>query len=296
MPGLIDTQIDKKNPVASIKGYAPETIQVDKTTDTMQGQLQSVLAKDNPLMQGARTRALQGMAQRGLINSTMAQGAAERAMYDVAMPIAQYDAGVYGRNKEVNMFAKNRAHEFTAGAQNQGAGQLIARNTEMGLQRLRGSQARSLQHLQGQQQMGLQTLRGEQETGLQTLRGDQETGLQTLRGEQAVNLQNLRGTLETNLQTLRGTQANELAHVESAYRLLINASDTAADFYTNTINNMNQILASPDIPIEQKEQLISKNTQMMEFGLALIGGINNLDLTGLLDFSGADETQPEVTA
>ena len=45
-------------------------------------------AKDNPLLQQARTRAAQKMNGMGLMNSSMAIGAGESAMYDAAMPIA----------------------------------------------------------------------------------------------------------------------------------------------------------------------------------------------------------------
>ena len=54
--------------------------------------LDSLLAKDSPLMQRARTEGMQFGNSRGLLNSTLTAGAAQGAMIDRALPIAQQDA------------------------------------------------------------------------------------------------------------------------------------------------------------------------------------------------------------
>ena len=99
--------------------YTPETRQVNQPTETVQGQVNSILTKDSPLMQRARTLATQGMAQRGLVNSSMAQGAGTAAMIDRALPMAQQDAQTYGQVSQDNMNARNSAAQFGAGQLNQ---------------------------------------------------------------------------------------------------------------------------------------------------------------------------------
>ena len=94
---------------------APVTRQVNQQTDTMSGQVNSILAKDSPLMQRARTMATQQMGQRGLINSSMAQGAGVAAMTDRALPIAQQDAQTYTQTASENMAAANQAGQFNTG-------------------------------------------------------------------------------------------------------------------------------------------------------------------------------------
>ncbi len=69
--------------------------EVDPKTQTVAGQLESVIAADSPLMQQARSRAQQAMNSRGLMNSSLAQSAADSAMYDTALKIAQPDANTY---------------------------------------------------------------------------------------------------------------------------------------------------------------------------------------------------------
>jgi hypothetical protein len=98
----------------NVATFAPTTHQVNAPTETAQGQLSSILAKDNPLMQRARTQATQSMAQRGLVNSSMAQGAAVAAMIDRATPIAQQDAGTFNQVASENQNALNQSGQFNA--------------------------------------------------------------------------------------------------------------------------------------------------------------------------------------
>jgi hypothetical protein len=85
----------------------------------MQGQVSSILSQDNPLMQRARSLATQQMNQRGLVNSSMAQGAGVAAMVDRALPIAQQDAQTYSQRALVNQDATNQANQFNVGQTNQ---------------------------------------------------------------------------------------------------------------------------------------------------------------------------------
>ena len=74
---------------------------------TVQSQLEQVIAADSPLMQQARTRALQQANQRGLLNSSMAATAGQSAVLDAATPIAQQDARTYSEAARFNSDASN---------------------------------------------------------------------------------------------------------------------------------------------------------------------------------------------
>ena len=76
-------------------GYDPSTRTVKAPTETVQGQLPGILEADNVLLQRARTRGKQYANERGILNSSLGAQAAEGAMLDVALPIAQFDAGIY---------------------------------------------------------------------------------------------------------------------------------------------------------------------------------------------------------
>jgi len=69
---------------------------------TVQGQLDQILSSDSPLMQRAATQGAQVANSRGLLNSSMAAGAAQGAMIDRATPIASQDAQTYFQNNQSN--------------------------------------------------------------------------------------------------------------------------------------------------------------------------------------------------
>jgi hypothetical protein len=81
---------------------------VDPKTQTVAGQLGTIMSADSPLMQQARTRAMQSMNQRGLTNSSMATSAADSAMYDTALKIAQPDAQTNASAAQTNTATKNQ--------------------------------------------------------------------------------------------------------------------------------------------------------------------------------------------
>lgn len=84
------------------------TREVDEK-ETSQYQLEQMLRTDSPLMDRARTEGLQQGASRGLLNSSMAVGAAQGAMIDRAQPFAINDAATYFNTAESNMRAQNQA-------------------------------------------------------------------------------------------------------------------------------------------------------------------------------------------
>jgi hypothetical protein len=112
-PGTVTTPAAGTTPQTSTPGFNLAAMQkptdwaVDPKTQTVSGQLESVIAADSPLMQQARSRALQTMNSRGLANSSMAVGAADAAMYDAAMPIATANAATYANAAKSNTDTAN---------------------------------------------------------------------------------------------------------------------------------------------------------------------------------------------
>lgn len=69
-------------------------------------QFGNLIDPNSPLMQKARTQALERMGERGLINSSLATTAADSAMYDAALGIAKQDASTYADAAKTNAGAK----------------------------------------------------------------------------------------------------------------------------------------------------------------------------------------------
>lgn len=108
------------NPTAGVspQTYTPTTSQVNAPTETVQGQVNSILATDSPLMQRARTLATQQMAQRGLVNTSMNAGAGVAAMTDKATQIGAQDAATYSQRALANTESANQANQFNTSATN----------------------------------------------------------------------------------------------------------------------------------------------------------------------------------
>lgn len=79
---------------------------------TVERRLQGILSKGSPLLTLAETRSKQAMAGKGLLNSSMAQGEALRAVTETATPIATADAATFARAGEFNAEQKNLMERF----------------------------------------------------------------------------------------------------------------------------------------------------------------------------------------
>jgi hypothetical protein len=136
--------------------------------------------------------------RRGLLNSSIASGSAERSSLEAAMPIAQADAGTYGRAQTENLDALNRGLmqerdimnqqtmeglRAAASGQNAQAQAMLARERmQMELQQQRENLAfqgemsgldRSQQQWMAQFGLGADLTRGQQGFGFQSALGQQ---------------------------------------------------------------------------------------------------------------------------
>lgn len=89
---------------------AANTIREITPEETVSGQLNTLLAEDSVYLQSARNYALEEANQRGLLNSSIAVGAGERAAIDAAAPIAAQDASTYAAS---GLSAQNANQQLT---------------------------------------------------------------------------------------------------------------------------------------------------------------------------------------
>jgi hypothetical protein len=76
--------------------------------ELVQNQMRGLMNRGGGYMQNAARRGMETANQRGLLNSSIASGSAERSSLEAAMPIAQADAAAYGRTQSENMGALNQ--------------------------------------------------------------------------------------------------------------------------------------------------------------------------------------------
>lgn len=80
--------------VASTPAPAPVAARAITDPETVAGQMNALLSKDSTYMQSAKANAMATANSRGLINSSIAAGAGEKAAIDSALPIAQQDSTI----------------------------------------------------------------------------------------------------------------------------------------------------------------------------------------------------------
>ena len=179
-----------------------QTPDVASLSDEMKlsNKIQEIINTNNPLFKAATTKAMQAMAKRGLVNSSLAQGEVMNSIMQVALPIAQaevkaltenlyYNKDWTNKQKQMaNEAAYNKMLSQVQGKINYTLQQFIE-GSRFGLQKLVGTQAQDLESLSQKGRMALQNLTGEQRTALQTLLGEQGMDLQTLIGNQQLTLQ-----------------------------------------------------------------------------------------------------------
>ena len=259
MPGLIQSTLPNSQQVVGA-----ETVTVDPTlrtvnpeTESVAGQLNTILAKGSPLIDVARSGAMETANSRGLLNSSIAAGAGEKAAIETALPIAQQDAATYSQAAGVNQAASNTGKLFNAGSVNtSNLNQAQAGNTS-----LQTTQA-------GQIQSNLSAQAGRIQSDLSAQAATQERTTQTL------------------IQQMRGDQATTLANIESQYKQLTQTNAGAANFFAETQKQLVSALGNPNTSADQKASEVSAINATLQSGLAVIGAIANLDLGGLLNFSG----------
>lgn len=95
--------------------FLDEIVAQGASAEVLESRLKDLIQKNNPLFRAATTKALQAMASRGLLNSSLAEEAVMNSIMSVAIPIAQRDADAYMQQRMQNQGYEN---EFRA-AQNQ---------------------------------------------------------------------------------------------------------------------------------------------------------------------------------
>lgn len=256
-----DTQQAKPQNAGLIAGvqstgpaYTPVTPSVSRSTDTTQGQLDSILSGDSPLMQRARTIAAQQANSRGLLNSSMAAEAGTAAMIDRATPIAASDSAVYD----------TRAR-FNADAQNQSLSQGANISAQMGLQREQQEFQRGESSLERTHQTQLQTQlqEGQQnfQRGESALDRAQQVTLQTMQADAQRVLQESQQTFQQMQSQLDREHQTALTHLQATLQEQINIrglpQQFAANLSASAMNAIQAILVNADLTPDSKKNAIA---------------------------------------
>lgn len=209
--------------------------------DTVAGQMTGLLASESPYMTSARSNAQQAANARGLLNSTMAATAGEKAAIDSAMPIAQQDASYF---------------------QNQG---LAARSTD--------STSR-LQKEQGDIQKGLYQTQGDISSKLQTEAAGQKATLSKQEHAQAQEIQKA----ELSFKQLQLDSQVDVEKMKLSQEQQTIFNDTVNSISDDYMQDYMEIMLNPNFKKPEDRQkaidVLAENTKQRYAAAAAIAGVN----------------------
>ena len=273
-------------------GYSAEDIAAPApmkvaANQTMQGQLAGILASNSPLMQQAYNDAMVSMNDRGLINSSTAVGAAQKAVYAAALPIAQNDSGVYQntaltnfqaatQNAQLNAASANQAAQFGANAQN-AAG--IQNATSQNAAAQFGANAQNVANLQAAQLAAQKEI-----AAANNATALRQTQLSTQTQQAIAQL-----SADTQLATAKMSSDTQIqvSAAHDANAVLLQNSGAATSMFNQYLTNVGNIDANPNMDMDAKTAAIKTQTDI--FNTAIKGltaaspGVPNV--SSLLDFS-----------
>lgn len=242
----------------------------------------------------ARIAALQGEIQTGLIG---AQGAQTR-MTDAQRAEKEKElAKLQGEIQTEQIGAQGKQARLTQAASGDLQKEIATLQAQLqtGLIGEQGAQTRATAAQQATAQESLAMLQGEQtrkniaEQGTET----RKTQVEEITSREKIADQS--NKLQTSLQELRGTQSQDLADIQARNATLLQASTNASSFFTKSMDRMDVIMSNADTTPEQKQKAIDAITKNMRAGFSVIGGMANINVNDLLDWSDAQPNIPPLT-
>jgi hypothetical protein len=249
--------------------------------ETASGRFNKITSQESPLIKRARQQGLTLANSRGLINSSIAAGAAEGAIVDRATPLAQQDAAIFQQQRLQNQTDTNRAREVSTGRETD-VSQFNA-NIEAERNRLQAQLETAVS--QGNAELANQVRIRQAEL-------DTTVNQQNAEASNRLREQVLQQNADLNKQFLANTGALDLANIEGRYQQLISSNQSASNLYNAFFNSIAQIMANKDIPPDRVAQSIQVQQSILKSGLDLIDQLNGLSL----GTSGATQQPTIVTS
>ena len=259
------------NPVQATGLSGAGTMSIDPT-QTSAGLIASMMAKDSPLLQQARTQALQRQNELGTLNSSMAITAGQDAAYRAMTPLATNDSQLYADASRTN--ANNQTQ--LAGINNQAAFQ-SARDAN--------------QHAYNVADAGLSHALNQETAGTQ-----QGYTLDQLQAKHQQDLENIakQGDITKAVAQLNTDSAKAINETSNQYNSLIHASSSAASIWSNTQNLIGNIITDKTLDAAGKQRAIDTYLAQARVAMNMLGGMaGDVDIGSYMDqLFGSDAGQP----
>ena len=263
--------------------WEPENDDVVKgTTDLMAG--------DSPLIKQARSQGMAAGNRRGLLNSSMAAGAAQGAAYAAAIPLAS-------QNSAQTATKNNQAQDRLGLLERQtvdNTAQMdrLTTNNKAELDRLGAAAGYDLTRQNAQNAADLERLNrgGEidqatQERGITANMATlQETGRLEMQRQDAQNLANLElqrqgGNLDIAKINVQADRAMEELKTSLASQDRERATAAATSMLNSQDQLLGTIMSNPDIDAATRERMLADNNARRQIALDVVSQLYDVELT-----------------
>lgn len=220
---------------AEIGDYTPYEAVSGELDDnsTVQGRMSGLLSQTSDYIQRARTNADQMSNRRGMLNSSMAMGAAEGAAIDRALPIAQQDAAAFKEQEFLNQGYDNDAARYLAE-------QSVEReNLEAGLEQDTNQFNQTNQLTNERLNADAQNLSGREFTQAQNL-----AAANAAAEANRLNFAVLDGDIRAQLAEIDNTAAMRLESMAREYAIIENLDSINGAIYEQLVSQIGSILAT----------------------------------------------------
>ena len=244
---------------------------------TVAGQLNNTLDANSPLLQKAQSDAAQTANSRGLLNSSMAAGAGTSALLDKALQIATPDAQTNAQFALTNAQSQNATNTFNAGQANAAAATAAQAQNAASAQNAQLATSVSQTNTQAQNQarqfdasQNLQAQTTNQGVALNAATTKFQAGLQTA-------LQNATEADKINVQKMVSSTQTAIEQVDAQYKTQMQTSQSSQGMYSSTMTQIGQIMASPNLDANARQNLVDQQIAALKNGLNIQMGISNID-------------------
>ena len=263
-------------------------IDTDKTKDsqTVQGQVQGLIAANSPLMQQAEAASKQQMNQRGLLNTSMAVGAGQEAVIKQALPIAQQDAQLFANRAKYGAESGTAAAQYAATATNQAnAANQAATNTASQFTAGAANQA-NLANAAAQNQAAQFTSGAANAASQHYSQALNATVNKMLDQSMTYALANADAATKIELQNIDAATRKDLAATEAAYKNQMQASASANDIFAQVSANISNIMMNGDLDTAAKQNAVTAQKTYLQAAMNVLSVTSSIPgLKNLITFT-----------
>ena len=216
---------------------------------TVQGQIKDIINPNSPIMQQARTGALEQMNSRGLVNSSMAITAGDDAAYRAAIPIATADASTYAKSASYNADAQNQVNLANAQYANQAGQSNLSANTQ---------------------------------TSIAKMNDDTQKQLSTLDAATRTNIAKMNDDTQKQLSTLDVATRTNLQTLQNENQVLLNTNSQASSLFSNATSALNNIAMSTTMDGPTKQDASAQVWSNLQAQIKVLSATSKLNLSSIL--------------